>query len=319
MKRAIIILGPTSTGKTNLALFLAKKFNGEIISSDSRQVYKGLDIGTGKIPDKIINSKLQIIKGENFWEIDGVKIHCLDVTDPKKQYTVKNFVDDATQALEKIIKENKLPIIVGGSGLYIKALTEGIKSLSIPRNKKLRKELEKLSIGELQRKIRKISIERWNSMNNSDRQNKRRLIRAIELIPMYPYRKKIQNSKFKIQKYNYLKIGLMAPIRVLREKIRRRVNLRFKQGLIKEAKKLHRSGLSIKRMKELGLDYKILAEYLEGELDEKSLREKIYLRNGQYAKRQMTWFKKEEEVNWFDVTKRGFREKVERLVSVWYD
>ncbi len=317
MNRAIIILGPTSTGKTDLGIYLSKKFSGEIISADSRQVYIGLDIGTGKVPNQ--SSKFKVQKFKGLWKINNIKIYCLDVATPKKQYSVKNFVDDAKDALGKIEKVNKLPIIVGGTGLYIKALTEGFESLSTPKNLKLRKELEGLSLEDLQEKLKKISPEKWSLMNNSDRQNKRRLIRVLEVVYMYGYTKKTQSSNVKFQNYEYLKIGLIAPTKVLREKIRKRVDLRFKQGLITEAKNLKRNGLAIERMKELGLDYKLLAGFLEGEIDEKHLREKIILKNGQYAKRQMTWFKKEKKVNWFDTTVQTYLKKVERLVTLWYD
>ncbi len=319
MNKAIIILGPTSTGKTDLGLFLAKKFNGEIISSDSRQVYKGLDVGTGKIPS-ISKSKLQITKRNGLWEIDGIKVYCLDVADPKKQYSVKNFVDNVASALEKVEQSKKLPIIVGGTGFYIRALTEGIDSLFIPKNKNLRKKMENLTLDELQHRLRKVAPKKWSSMNNSDRQNKRRLIRVIELAPMYGYIRTQEQTTIPILlDFDLLKIGLSAPLNILREKIRKRVDLRFKQGLIKEAKNLQKNGLSLRRMKELGLDYKILAQYLEGEIDKKTLREQITLKNGQYAKRQITWFKKEKGVSWFDITNKTYLKEVERLVSVWYD
>lgn len=315
--KILIILGPTSTGKTDLALSLAKKFNGELVSCDSRQVYKGLDIGTGKMPSAMSNVKYQIsnlIKQKGFWEINGVKIWMLDVVEPKRQYTVADYVSDAGKVISRIIKRDKLPIIVGGTGFYLKAFLEGLPSLGLPVDEKLRGKLEKLSLIELQRRLQKLSKEKWEKMNSSDRQNPRRLIRAIE-IAMNP--NKVQGSKLKVQ--SFLKIGLTAPRKVLYQRSDRRVIERIKQGMIEEAKQLHKGGLTFKRMKQLGLEYGILADYLMGKIkDKKELIKILQLKIHGYIKRQLTWFKKEKNVVWFDVTNKDFLEKVEGLISKWY-
>ena len=145
MYKLLVILGPTATGKTDVALNLAKKFNGELISADSRQVYVGLDIGTGKTPSGISDDQIKISKRKMYWEIDGIRIWMYDVIDPKDQYNVSKFVKDAEKIIEDMYKRGKLPIVVGGTGLYIKALADGLDNLSVPVDKKLRKELENLT------------------------------------------------------------------------------------------------------------------------------------------------------------------------------
>ncbi|MBI2330087.1 tRNA (adenosine(37)-N6)-dimethylallyltransferase MiaA [Candidatus Daviesbacteria bacterium] len=299
MQKLLVILGPTSTGKTDLALRLAKKFNGELVACDSRQVYTGLDIGTGKLPGQ----EVTVRKGKGLWEMDGVKVWMYDVADSKKQHTVYNYVKDANKVIDSIVKRGKLPIVVGGTGLYLKALLEGLPNLAIPIDLKLRKKLEKLSLEELQKKLQEIASKRWEEMNNSDRQNPRRLIRAIEILQNSKV--KIQKSKLqlKIQNYHTLKIGLMAPREVLYQRIDQRVVDRINQGMIDEAEKLHKNGLSLKRMRQLGLEYGGLADFLEGKIqDQQKLIKILQGKIHGYARRQITWFKKEKNVIWFDIT-----------------
>ncbi len=193
MKKILVILGPTSTGKTDLAIKLAKKFNGEIISCDSRQVYKGLDIGTGKMPSESLEVK--ILKSAGFWLINGmseaptnaVKVWMYDVINPGKKYTAFDFAKDASRIIKEINLRGKLPVVVGGTGLYLKALLGDIPNLKVPINKKLREELTTLSLEKLQQKLKKLSLKKWNSLNNSDKNNPRRLLRSIEIISMNPY------------------------------------------------------------------------------------------------------------------------------------
>lgn len=291
MRKLLVILGPTATGKTDLALQLAKKFNGELVSCDSRQVYKGLDIGTGKYPSK----KSKIKRQKNCWEIDGVNIWMYDVADPRKQYTVFNYVQDANKVIDEIQKRKKLPIIVGGSGLYLKAILEGLTNLSIPVNKRLRNSLSKLSLKQLQNKLQKILPKKWQDLNQSDRQNPRRLIRAIELVGLKP-------NFAKALSFDALKIGLTAPRDVLYKRADERVLARIKQGMIEETIKLHKKGLSFRRMRQLGLEYGVLADYLDGKI--KDTNELIKIMQGKihgYIRRQLTWFAKEKDVHWFNI------------------
>src|SRR3989344_1102266 len=203
-KQLLVILGPTATGKTDLAISLAKKFNGELVSCDSRQVYMGLDIGTGKLP----GGRWKMEDGK--WIVNGISIHLYDVVDPKTQYSVAHFVKDAGRVIENIRKRGKLPIIVGGTGLYLKALLYGLSNLAVPADKSLRKKLEKLSREDLQIKLQKISPEKWKSLNYSDRQNPRRLVRAIEL-EISSRRSPFDHLRGDLADYEVLKIGLTAP------------------------------------------------------------------------------------------------------------
>lgn len=304
----LVILGPTATSKTDLALSLAKKFNGELISADSRQVYKGLDIGTGKIPGKFKNLKME----NGRWIVNGILIYLYDVINPKKQYTVYDFVKDATDVINKISSENKLPIIVGGTGLYIRAFIDGLPNLGIPTDLALRKKLEKLSLAALQQRLQEISIKRWELMNISDRQNPRRLIRAIE-IASGP-----KASSFKFKKFNILKIGLTTSRDVLYKRIDERVVKRINCGMIDEAKKLHEAGLSFKRMRQLGLEYGVLADFLEKRITKDELIKILQGKIHSFARHQLTWFKKEKVTDWFDITEKNYMNKVENLVAEWY-
>lgn len=333
MNKILVILGPTATGKTDLALHLAKKYNGELVSCDSRQVYKGLDIGTGKEPG-IKNKELRIKKYDLRWEIDGINVWMLDVVDPNTQYTVSDYVQDAWKVIEDILKMGKLPIVVGGTGLYLRALIEGLPNLSIPVDQKLRGKLEKLSKEELQEKLKQLSSERWENLNQSDRENPRRLLRSIELVLMYGHSNKSQISNLKTQSFNklridpeqsrmgqnydILKIGLTAPRDILNYRIDQRVLSRLDQGLIQEAEKLHKQGLSFKRMRELGLEYGILADFLEAKVNREEFIKKLQTKIHQYAKRQLTWFKKMKDVDWFDIEKPFDLLTLEKGVDSWY-
>lgn len=320
MKKALVIIGPTATGKTDLALFLAKRFNGELVSCDSRQVYVGLDIGTGKLPSrrwKVEDGRWKKKKG--FWEIEGIKIWMYDVVDSKTQYTVADYVKDAGRVIENIRKRGKLPIIVGGTGLYLKALLYGLSNLVVTTDKSLRKKLEKLSREDLQIKLQKISPEKWESLNYSDRQNPRRLVRAIEL-EISPRRSPSGHLRGGLAAYEVLKIGLTASREILYQKVDERVIDRINQGMIEEAKILHKEGLTYKRMRQLGLEYGILADYLEGKID--SLDELIKIIQGKihgFVRRQLTWFKKEKGVVWADISDKHSVNKIEKLVVKWYD
>lgn len=326
MDKMLVILGPTATGKTDLAIKLAKKYNGELVACDSRQVYKGLDIGTGKMPG---SGKWEVRRGIMKWEVGGARIWMYDVVSPKKQYTVADYVKDADKVIRGIGRRDKLPIIVGGTGLYLKALVEGLPNLSIPVDKKLREKLEKLSLAKLQEKLKSLSPTRWKNLNQSDRQNPRRLLRSIEIASMNGYA--VNGWGFwGIQgEFNVLKIGLTAPREVLYERVDLRVLSRITQGMVDEAKKLQENGLSPKRMRELGLEYGVLADYLDGKIrkieGDMGLVRIMQNRIHGYVRRQLTWFKEEkdlpagrQDINWVDITDKNYYDKVDNLVAKWY-
>ncbi len=270
MKKVLIILGPTASGKSALGVRLARKFEGEIISADSRQVYKGLNIGNGKITRK---------------EMRGVPHHLLDVADPKKQFTVANFLILTNQAIAKIVKNGKLPIVVGGSGFYIDAIAGTISLPEVPPNPKLRIRLAKKTNTALFKLLRKKDPKRARSI---DPQNKLRLIRALEIVEALgqvpPVKHRVFNKKF-------VWVGLMRDD--LDQRIKKRLTKRL-DGMIREARLLHKNGLSYKRMHELGLEYRYLALYLQGKLDKSSMFEKLNTEIRRYSKRQMTWFSAKE-------------------------
>lgn len=316
MNRVLVILGPTATGKTDLGLDLARKFNGEIIACDSRQVYKYLDIGTGKLPGKFDANEL--IKGDNFWAFNGIKIWMYDVVEPQIQFTASDYVSRSRAILDEILKQNKLPIIVGGTGFYLQALLEGFIGLEIPPNRELRESLEKKELNEIQLMARQKVPERWSKLNDSDRKNKRRLIRIIE-ISMYPYIRDNSNNVTKISdKLDLLKIGLTAPLPYLYQRIDLRIDSWMIQGFIEEGEMLLAKGLSTDRMNELGLEYRYLGKYLSGELNKEDFIRELKIKNHQYAKRQITWFKRDNNICWFDITENNYQERVAKAVESWY-
>lgn len=293
IRKVVVILGPTAVGKSDVAVRLAKKFNGEIISADSRQVYKGLDIGTGKITKK---------------EMRGVRHHLLDVADPRRQYSVARYVKDADKAVAEIIARGKLPVICGGTGLYIDALLGEIKLSPVPPNPKLRAVLAKKTTSELFLMLKRLDAVRALHI---DRYNPRRLIRAIEIATTNTVEIRCQHQIL-TSDFNSLKIGLILPPKRLKEKIHARLLARIKQGMFAEAKKLHAKGLSWRRMEELGLEYRYLAYYLQGKMTEEEMTEKLSTEIWRYAKRQMTWFKRDKEIRWFHPQERRIVEQCAR-------
>ncbi len=271
MDKLLVITGPTATGKTKLGIELAKKFNGEIISADSRQVYKGLDIGTGKIIQK---------------EMKGVPHHLLDVANPKKKFTVAEFQQLAIYAIADIVARGKTPIICGGTGFYIDAITRGVIFPEVPPNPKLRKQLVIKSAIALFEYLRKIDPGR---AKNIDPKNKVRLIRAIEIAKALG---KVPHLVVRPPSYKFIKIGLYLPTEKLKKKVEKRVKKMFDMGLLNEIRKLKKARISNRRLQELGFEY-FNPTY-----------EKVVKETLRYAKRQMTWFKRDKKIKWFDTSKK---------------
>lgn len=274
-QKVLVILGPTASGKSDLGIKLAKKFKGEIISADSRQVYKGLNIGTGKITKK---------------EMMGIPHHLLSVADPRKQFNGSDYKVLGEEALRKIITKGKQPIVVGGTGFYIDILSCAINFPDIPPNKEFREAHMKKRVETLFKMLQKKDPIRAKEV---DRFNKLRLIRALEIVRTLG---KVPKLKVANSPYEFIYIGIKPDD--LEKRIENRLTKRM-PGMIREAKNLHKKGLTYKRMEELGLEYKFLAKYLKGEMGKEEMGEKLNIAIRQYARRQMTWFKRNKKTKWF--------------------
>jgi len=296
----ITILGPTACGKTKFAAILAEKINGVIISADSRQVYRRMNIGTGKdYDDYVVNGK-------------KVDVRLIDIIEPGEKYNLFRFQNDFLKEYNDVMKLKKIPILCGGSGLYIDAVIRGYKLLPVPPNFELRIELEKKSLEELE----KILSSYKKLHNKTDTDTKKRAIRAIEIEEYYrthPFEKPI------IPELKSLNIGIKYEREEIKRKIKDRLMKRLQNGMIEEAQNLIKEGLSYDNLIYYGLEYKYLAYYLMGKIDYDTMVEKLYIAICQFAKRQMTWFRKMEregvKINWLN-GEDGLENNIERAISL---
>lgn len=302
--KIIIITGPTSSGKSDIAIQLAKKFNGEIISADSRQIFQEMDLGTGKVTKDADSPK-------NEYRSEGIIHHLIDVVKPMDDFNVSHFKTLANEAIEKILQKGKLPIICGGTGFWIDSITCNTQIPEVAPNIELRKKLEQKNLDELFSELKLKDPERAKSI---DSKNKVRLIRALEIceklgkVPIHETCRMRQETKR--VKYEFLEIGIDTPREILNEKIKKRLEMRFNQGMIKEVENLHERGVSFDWMERVGLEYRWISRYLQGkiELGEMSAKggyasgakEKLYFDIIHYAKRQMTWFKRNKQIIWLN-------------------
>ena len=280
-EKVIAVVGPTASGKSALAVEIARLVNGEIISADSRQVYTGLDIGTGKVTKR---------------EMLGVPHYMLDVINPKRAMSVVQYERLATRAVQDILKRGKVPIVCGGTGQYIDAVLTSASFPEVPPNAKLRKELEKLSTEKLFKKLAKLDPVRAETI---DAKNPRRLIRAIEIATSLG---SVPERAPATERYDTLYIGLALPKEELAERIHKRLLARMRQGMLAEAKYLHEQGLSWKRMESLGLEYRFLAQFLQNKISKEELLDLLEIAIRQYSKRQIVWFNRNEKIKWFQPT-----------------
>lgn len=305
--KTVVIYGPTATGKTDLAIELAKKYNGELISADSRQVYKKLDIGTGKVSP---NSVFQRANGN--WRVDGVKIHGFDLTDPNQRFSVADFLKAANSSIIQIIKLKKIPIIVGGTGFYIKALISGIGSIGIPANQKLRGKLEKLQTGELYSRLYKLNRQKAISLNESDRLNPRRIIRAIEITA---YGKGVEIKYKQLPVKNYIFIGLTAQNNILYKRADNWLRKRIKLGLFKEVDDLLSLNVSPDWLISLGLEYRWITKIALGEISKEHGLARLRGDIHSFIRRQKTFFGQFPKIEMFNIIKKGWREKLENKLD----
>jgi tRNA dimethylallyltransferase len=277
-KKLIVILGPTASGKSEIAVKLAKKLNGQVVSADSRQIYKGMDIGAGKITKK---------------ETQGIPHYLLDVALPKRRFTVVQYRKLARKAINKILRKKKVPILCGGTGFYIQAVIDGIIIPEVKPDYILRSSLDKLEIKDLFKKIKKLDPKRARTI---DKKNKRRLIRALEIV--IKTNKPVPSLKKEPLPYPVLMIGVKKEKKSLEKIIEKRFFKWLRLGLIKEVGKLNQSGLSWKRIEEFGIHYRVIALYLQNKITYKEMIENSLKELKNYAKRQMTWFKRDKRINW---------------------
>lgn len=288
--QVIAIVGPTAAGKTSLSVALAQKFSGEVVSADSRQIYKGLDLGTGKVTER---------------EMRGVRHHLLDIVSPSETYTATDFLRDGSKAVAAILKRNYLPIIAGGTLFYVDVLLGRVTPAEVPPNKALRKALEEYDTETLFEMLKEQDSQYAASI---DKDNPRRLIRALEIIDLPG---EIPKPKKQVR-YHYLILGIKVGKDTLQKSIHVRLKKRLGAGMLKEVEGLLEQGLSHKRLETLGIEYKYLSRHLRGQIDLNTAKKEIETKSWQYAKRQLTWLRRDKEVRW--VTSGDVKE-AEKMVT----
>lgn len=308
----IVIIGPTASGKSDLAIALAKQYDGEIISADSRQVYRGMDIGTGKVnrdDAQISKYKFQNTKKRiAHYYSEGVRHHLLDVASPRREYNISHFLRDAKQAIADIEKRGKLPIICGGTHFWIQTLLTGETLPEVKPNEVLRAQLEKKSAEELFCMLEEKDPERATTI---DRKNSYRLIRALEIIESLgkvpalgshpelvegsPKSDWDSSTRRLTQNDNSIIIVINPEKQVLRERIQIRLEKRFAKGMIEEVEQLRASGLSWKRLESFGLEYRYIALFLQEKISENEMKEKLFFEIWHYAKRQLSFIRRMEK------------------------
>jgi len=278
----LVLLGPTASGKTHLAVQAARQLGGEIISADSRQVYRGLDIGSGK----------------DLEEYGSTPYHLIDIADPGYEFSLFDFAQAFSHAFSEIKSRNRLPILCGGTGLYLDAVLQGYELVKVGENKVLRQELEPLPLAALQERLRSLRPEQHNTTDLEDRS---RLIRAIEiavgeeLATARPLERPDLNPRI---------FGLRWPRELLRKRITQRLRQRLDQGMIEEVEGLHKAGVSWETLDFYGLEYRFVGRYLQGQLNRNDLFQKLNSAIHQFAKRQETWFRRMERqglvIHWLE-------------------
>jgi len=287
----IVILGPTASGKSGLGITLAHQFDGEIISADSRQVYRGLDIGTAKVTAE---------------EQALVPHHLLDIVDPHEVYTVSRFQQDAFNVIDDIVARGKRPFLVGGSPHYIQAVVDGLDIPQVAPQTELRAILETRSTDDLLQELRERDLQSYETI---DRNNRRRIIRALEvcIVTGEPFS---QQRRVNEPRYRSLLLGIQWPRSVLYERIDKRVDERMQQGMVQEVRDLLSAGVSHERLDAFGLEYRFIDRYLRGEYaSEAQMVERLKFAIHDFTRRQLSWFRRDTRIHWLeggkDMEQRG--------------
>jgi tRNA dimethylallyltransferase len=295
MQKIVVILGTNASGKSELGIRLANHFGGEVVSADSRQVYRGLDLGSGKITPA---------------QAGTVKHHLIDVAEVTDYFSLAQYQRGAYLALDTIAQAGKLPFLVGGTGLYLSAIVEGYQLVEVPPNDPLRAELEGLPLAQL---VARLAQADADIASRIDKTNPRRLIRALEIAAAgYGHAAAHQSCP----RYNCLQLGLTWPRERLDERIETRLRERLAHGLVEEVAGLRARGVSDTRLEKLGLEYRYITRYLRGELGTLAdLRRQLATAIRQFAKGQLTWFKRDRRIIWLDPFGDYFQEACDRLRS----
>lgn len=275
--KIVVIVGPTASGKSSLAVALAKKYHGEIISADSRQIYKKLDIGTAKITEA---------------EMEGVPHHLIDIIDIEQSYSAEQFKKDASLLVEEIAERGNMPIVVGGTFFYVDLLLGKIGTPKVPPDAALREELEKLSAPALYERLKTQDEKRAETI---DHHNKRRLVRALEVVAALGH---VPTIEVRQSPYDALILGIAIDKEGLREKFRTRAQEWLKNGFLTEIGHLLDSEVKSERLSEIGFEYQLGQELYEKKISEEVFIERFVQKNWQYAKRQLTWLKRDKSIVW---------------------
>lgn len=313
MQQMITILGPTASGKTPLAAALAAEIGGEIISADSRQVYRRMDIGTGKdLADYVVRSQ-ESGDGRNV-----IPYHLIDIREPGTKYNLFEYQQDFFDAYQAIRSRGAVPILCGGTGLYIEAVLKGYHLSPVPQNQALRDALEGKSLAELTQMLKELKAKTGSNMHNTtDVDSCQRAIRAIEI---ETYNVEHPTPRRELPPVDSLIIGVNIDRELRREKITRRLKARLEEGMVDEVKALLDEGIPAEDLIYYGLEYKFVTEYLTGQLTYDEMFSRLEIAIHQFAKRQMTWFRGMErrgfEIHWIDAT-LPMEEKIERIIQLW--
>lgn len=299
MEKIIVVIGPTGVGKTKMGVALAKALNGEVISGDSMQIYRQMDIGTAKATKE---------------EMEGIRHHCLDILDPKDNYSVHDFQKTVRQKISEITNRGHLPIIVGGTGLYIKATLYDYEFEETEDNHDVIKEKYKNYDNEkLYRHLLSIDEESAKILHPN---NRRRVLRAIEIFENTGHKKsEMINQQKHICLYDAYFVGLTLPRDVLYDRINKRVDMMKETGLKEEVEQLYQQGLNRNHQSMKAIGYKEWFDYFEKLIKEDTVYENIKKHSRQYAKRQYTWFKNQFSVHWYEVNLQDFNETINQVLE----
>lgn len=285
--KIVCVVGQTATGKSDLAVELALRFSGEVISCDSRQIYRGLDLGTGKVP-----GRWRVVSNRRVFVYRGVPHHCIDYVSPRRQYSAAAFQTDAARAIAGILGRGKLPILCGGTGHWAEAVALGQRLPEVAPQPALRASLEHQTTEQLFTDLKRRDPGRARTV---DPRNRRRLIRALEIVLVSG---EPVPARTESRPYDVLWLAPKFPKAVLDSRIAKRLDRRLKAGMVGEVRRLHGRGLSYRRLDELGLEYRFIGRYLQGLSTREEMRAALLAAIRQYAKRQLTWFKKNGNIRW---------------------